>query len=518
MRRKYKSKRSSRARSFGIDRTTDPPTAWRRTAGGGYTTHELGSKIDVYGATAGTATQEQRMARARDRFVGWGDYRRAGRTALRAGGALAGGILGGMTGGVGGAFRGARGGWSTGARASKFLGLGDYAANQIMPGGRQPMSVNGSSTNLTGDVTVSHREFIGNISADVLGFQNRSFPINAGLSATFPFLSQIAQNFTLYQFEGLIFEFISTSGETSTSTNALGKVVLAVDYDPDASPFVNAVQMSNMDYAVSSRPSDNIRCGVETAPSQMATRMQYIRTGEGTRDKIFTDIGNFQLATDGVPNTGILGELWVAYTCRLSRAQLSVTGFGTNIKYDNIIMQSSAINIGGNTPTLINTLGLTGIYEIQPGQTGAKYVVGGDYLGGSLTAVPGQLDRSFKYEWPTAITNGVFKIDMYNVRAAGSNPFFVLGTLVGCNVLRRPEYPLGIVVNPDDLLDGDASFPSTTSSQSLFTCYLVVNTTSTVEASFVLTTSTGAGCPADAKFVISVAQCNSSLTGGRVIG
>lgn len=516
MKRKFKSKRSSRGRSFGIDRTTDPPTAWRRTAGGGYTTHELGSKIDMYGATAGTATQEQRMARARDRFVGWGDYRRAGRTALRAGGALAGGILGGMTGGVGGAFRGARGGWSTGARASKFLGLGDYAANQIMPGGRQPMSVNGSSTNLTGDVTVSHREFIGNVSADALTFQNRSYPINPGLSETFPFLSQIAQNFTMYQFEGLIFEFVSTSGETSTSTNALGKVILAVDYDPDAAPFQNAIQMSNMDYAVSSRPSDSIRCGVETAPAQMATKMQFIRTGVANRDKIFTDIGRFQLATDGVPATGILGELWVAYTCRLSRAQLSITGFGSNIKYDSIFWHSGAAGWFDNPAVVAasQTLNIQQQYTSLPNNVGLRYTGGGDYLGGTMQQISTTVA---KYTFPVKIGTGTYFV---LIRADRGPTALVCPsitpTFVGAKLLCPLNFPGSVILHGDDTTTSVISVGNgNTTGNMIFGMFVQVDTTSSVPASITFTASSTWGTEFAGTFTIS--QMNSSMTGRTVI-
>ena len=143
---------------------------------------------------------------------------------------------------------------------------------------------------------------------------------------TFPFLSQIAQNFVMYEFQGLIFEYRPTSGESGASNNSLGKVIMATSYDPDAPNFVNAVQMENYDYAMSTKPSCGQLHGVETANHQQFANMQYIRTGASTRDKIFTDVGTFQLATEGVPlgssTSLIIGELWVTYRVKLSRANI----------------------------------------------------------------------------------------------------------------------------------------------------------------------------------------------------
>jgi hypothetical protein len=58
--------------------------------------------------------------------------------------------------------------------------------------------------------------------------------------------------------------------------------------------------------------------------------MKYVRTGTTTRDKALTDIGLFQLATEGIPfpssskvgDTLVIGELWATYTVKVSRANL----------------------------------------------------------------------------------------------------------------------------------------------------------------------------------------------------
>jgi hypothetical protein len=247
----------------------------------------------------------------------------------------AGGTLGGLAGSyLGMPTAGAMGGSALGAGLSNYLGWGAYsnpvAKNQLIAGGPEgPVTVNASSPE--GDLFFSHREFLSNVivtgsAGTSSAFQLMSFPLNPGLMGSFPFLSQIAQNFVMYEFHGLIFEYKPTSGESGASNNSLGKVIMATSYDPDSPNFVNSVQMENYDYAQSTKPSCGQLHGVETANHQQFANMTYIRTGASSRDKIFTDIGTFQIATEGVPlgtsTSVIIGELWVTYRVKLSRANI----------------------------------------------------------------------------------------------------------------------------------------------------------------------------------------------------
>lgn len=221
------------------------------------------------------------------------------------------------------------------------------ATNQLVRGsGQKPMTVN-SGKDLTGDVYLARREFLGNVYAQVTGintaavpkpvqsqFQVNSFNINAGLASTFPWLSQVAKNFTFYELHGLVFEYKPTSGEFGNmNTNALGKVVMCTQYDPDAPNFSSSIQMENYDYATACKPSEHMLHGVETKVKQRSTNMLYVRTGPTAKDEILTDLGDFQIATEGVAmnipvGTGTqtvnipIGELWVAYKVQLSRANI----------------------------------------------------------------------------------------------------------------------------------------------------------------------------------------------------
>jgi hypothetical protein len=230
---------------------------------------------------------------------------------------------------------------------SKWLGFGNYAqptsGNQIMDASQVPITVN-SSSDETGDVYISHSEFVMNVTATATAagstsFQQTQIPLNPGLSTSFPFLSQIAQNFELYDFQGLIFQYKPTSGESGAASNSLGKIMMATNYDPDAAPFLNSVQMENYDYACSTKPALGLMHGVETAQKQQVVNLMYVRTGTSAKDKTFTDIGTFTIATEGIPasvaGTQIIGELWVTYRIKLSRANLynSLLGLAINSDY-----------------------------------------------------------------------------------------------------------------------------------------------------------------------------------------
>lgn len=297
----------------------------------------------MYGESWKEATDFQKNARRAMRYYGAGDYSSFMKKLVPDGSfSYLGRTLGGMTGIPG---MNAVGSWA-GNKVSRFVGFGDYgsSANQIM-GGANKGQISVNESDLTGDVYITQTEFIQNISCSATGagasaFQSVAFPINPGLSTTFPFLSQIAQNYTLYDFEGLIFKFNPTSGENNATSNSLGKVIMAVNYDPNASDFVNSIQMENYDYANAAKPSQTILHGVETANHQQFSNMNYIRTGATSRDKIFTDLGTLFVATEGVPfaaaGTQILGELWVTYRIKLSRANLYGALLGSNISQDYI--------------------------------------------------------------------------------------------------------------------------------------------------------------------------------------
>jgi len=157
------------------------------------------------------------------------------------------------------------------------------------------------------------------------------------------------------------------------------------------SRFFNSVQMENYDYANSSKPSCGMLHGVECKTSQRLQNMLYIRTGNATtRDRIFTDLGTFYIASEGVPfspmvPSSLLGELWVSYKVKLSRANLYGALLGNNVASDYFVAALSA-----STPMPVN-------------------VKGSNTIGGVLS----NTGFNIIYTFPTGLVQGVFRISMF---------------------------------------------------------------------------------------------------------
>lgn len=380
---------------------------------------KLASRMQ-WGQSWAEAGPDERKNRERYGYYGKGDYKSGMKWLSRGVGGLYGAAAGYMGGGIGGIYDGGRAGYDQGASFSRYMGWGDYgkSSNQIVDGGgggsQQQISVNQSD--LTGDIYYTNTEFVGNVSCTGTGagasaFQFLKYSLNPGLSATFPFLSQLGQNFTMYEFEGLMFQYKPTSGENNATSNSLGKVILATQYDPDAPDWFNSVQMENYAYANSAKPSCGMIHGVETKSGQQALLMQYVRTGTSAKDKIFTDIGNFYVATEGVPfaaaGTQILGELWVTYGIKLSRPSLFGSLLGNNIQQDEIsYIGSAGAMFVSSVAKSTNTLGCTLVAKTAQAMV-IKWPV---------NIVSGSYQVTVWSQWPaSAVTNFIGILNKANI-------------------------------------------------------------------------------------------------------
>jgi hypothetical protein len=240
-----------------------------------------------------------------------------GALTLRGLGAAAGGILGNPA-----------LGYQAGAGISKWMGMGDYelTSNSIIEKhakGVPFMHKSGQTTR------VQHREYIQDVitSSSAGTFQTTQFPLNPGVSATFPWLSVLAQQYQEYTFKGLVFHFVSTSGDSVASTNtALGSVIMATQYRSTSAPFTNKTAMLNEYFSCDGKPSEDIAHPVECDPKENPFNVQYVRTGNvpsGEDEKMY-DLGTFNFATVGYPGTSSnVGELWVTYDIELRKPQVA---------------------------------------------------------------------------------------------------------------------------------------------------------------------------------------------------
>lgn len=200
-----------------------------------------------------------------------------------------------------------------------------------------------------GAITVLHREYIRDI-FPTAAFNVTAFPINPGLSQTFPWLSQVADAYESYKLKGLVFEFKTRSSDSynGASTPSLGSVIMATDYNANNTTFGSKVEMENYQFATSQPPTKSFLHAVELSRSQSPLSTLYLRQGlptEARYDPRFYDFGNFQIATSGNQVAGAnplpCGELWVTYEVELFKPKFRTSA----AKLDHyLIMHSNSLS------------------------------------------------------------------------------------------------------------------------------------------------------------------------------
>jgi len=297
---------------------------------------------------------------------------------IRGIGSMGGSALGGV---FGQSALGANVGTGLGGMVSRWLGQGDYTVtsnslvNRIRTSGDIPnMHRNGQS------VVVRHREYIGDVFSSVNFKNGIVLPLNPGLSSSFPWLAGIAQQYQEYTWKGMIFEFVSTSGDVVASSNtALGSVMMCTNYRTTAAPFYSKQQLLNEYFATDGKPSECFVHPIECDPKENPYNVQYVRYGAvpaGEDPKTY-DIGTFYLATAGMQqNMADIGELWVTYEVEL-RKPIASSLLGAGVSFCDIWASSapSATNwFNGTINYVANTLPITmtnALITFPPGATGS---------------------------------------------------------------------------------------------------------------------------------------------------
>lgn len=219
-----------------------------------------------------------------------------------------------------------------GTALSTLFGFGDYEvkSNSLMK------SINSSASTVPGftkdgkrGTRITEREYLGDITSSstlvngASAFRNQAFAINPANTSTFPWLSKVAPLFEQWEPHGVVFEFVSTSSEFNGTSQALGTVIMATDYDVYDVVAAGKLQMENYDYSNSCKPSVTAMHGIECDPDERPTKVLYV--GTNGPDLRANTLGNFQVATVGCSTANAtLGELWVSYDITFYKKQLEV--------------------------------------------------------------------------------------------------------------------------------------------------------------------------------------------------
>lgn len=308
-------------------------------------------------------------------------------------------------------------------------GFGDYMIeqNSLMPGALSPPIINNSKKPSSG-VIVRHREYITDITATT-GFTTTVYPINAGILATFPWLSQIASSFEEYCIHGMLFEFKSMSSDAVLSTaanTALGTVIMATQYNALNPNFTDKRQMENYEFCNSAKPSESFIHPVECKGSETPVKCLYVRTAPvSTGDLRLYDLGNFTIATQGMQVAGgVIGELWVTFEIEFYKPKLLE---GQNLLTDHFILTA----VSNTRP-----LGAALTTEPVPGSAIGTVI---DVDGSGLTTL----------NFPFSIVDGTFMVD-YSVRGTATAIVppavsFSTNCIVGPNLFENNTIPSQLV-------------------------------------------------------------------------
>lgn len=239
---------------------------------------------------------------------------------------------------------------------------GGGTTNSLIEGSGYPTMQAGSMLDEYNDLVVSHTEYVRDIYANPAGttFEVQCLNINPGLEQTFPWLSQIAQNFDEYVMVQCIFTYRSTLTDVISDNNGqVGQVVMVHNTNVNKTPFGQKHLMMGYDGAQSSKTTEHAAHGIECAPDKrpgterlafQGSEGKFVRTKPLKKGELINyDLAKFQLAVAGTPDLlahQTIGELWVSYTVRLRKPKF-YTSLGYGISCDQFLGHGDGTS-GGN--------------------------------------------------------------------------------------------------------------------------------------------------------------------------
>jgi hypothetical protein len=249
-------------------------------------------------------------------------------------------------------------------------------------------------SNRGGGFEVEHREFL----FDVLGPATTNWTIlqqmnlNPGLQTVFPFASQLAQNFEEVEWLGLVVVYEPSSGSVTT-TQGLGTIQIATQYDLQDPNFATQQEMLDYEYATTCVPFQPMIHPVECDPRQNQLARFYVRSGlltntTSTYDARYNsyDLGRVTVACSGVPSTttAVLGKIFLSYKFRLFKPKLYAS-LGYGILHDSFtggysltgagIFSTFGAVVANTTNTLGGSLTTAGVYSFPPYLSAGTYRV-----------------------------------------------------------------------------------------------------------------------------------------------
>jgi len=230
---------------------------------------------------------------------------------------------------------------------SSITGMGAYKVkrNSIMDGLMASVETSGNvarppafgTTGVGSDLRFTHSEYVADVQSST-AFAGNTYLINPGNPLLFPWLSQIAALYEMYEFHGLVIQYRPTSATAVGTTNAaMGTVLIATEYDAYDNGFDSKRSMDACEYASSGLPYERFLHPIECDPKRGVTKNSFVLPGVTSLTGVQGDarldfLGATTIATVGQQAGGqSIGEIWVSYDVQLTRPVLEnnllTTGF-----------------------------------------------------------------------------------------------------------------------------------------------------------------------------------------------
>jgi len=253
---------------------------------------------------------------------------------------------------------------------------------ETMPRGPGVSQVRGTSRATT-NYPFHGAEYIADVVSNTAAYTNVAYPINPGQAVMFPWLNKEAQLYEKYMFTQLSFSFLTETNEFQAV--AVGKVILAVDYDASDAPPASKIQVEDSEPNKTCAPYQNMILTCRPSDINGSIGWHYVRPAglPGATDIKTYDCGNLNVGVSANGGNGTkIGELWVKYRGVFKdRVLESITTAPAN---NSVSYLTSAA--GGETPVstanyqllLANALNINGLGIVNT--AGSMVPPAGNYL------------------------------------------------------------------------------------------------------------------------------------------
>jgi len=207
----------------------------------------------------------------------------------------------------------------------------------------------------SGTPILRRSECIGDVYGST-GFATKSYSINPGLADSFPWLSIMAKDWQQYRFSRLIVRFV-----TRVSANTKGSVILSPEYNVNDGPPLTENEARNTQDSVEGNCWAEISVSLDCKAMFAFGLRKQIRTSNIGADLSTYDAVLLTVATIGLPDNSVIGQLWLDYDVEFFVPQSTLsTRFISNrvceftLSTDTVLSQGTEAGVFATNLVVIN--------------------------------------------------------------------------------------------------------------------------------------------------------------------